>query len=513
MTGAFSGGECPHLKPGTSIFTAAHLRYLRSVRATMLRSLSGETLATALDAFEQGSLRQAAMFWQSMSERDDVIVNVKSKREKSVSRRDWQILTRDDSAEAAAQKAVLEDFWGYRVKCVDAFDLNRRGGVSELIRQMMRAVSFKYQAHHKVWHPTREGLSCTFEGVPLSFFENRTGRLRFCPTGLEVEGQEMNPEEWMVHCGDGLMIAGSIGYFCKRGALADWMAFSDKFGTPGILARTNQGKGTPGGDAMAEAAETFGADWAAVIYGDDGTGKIDLIEAKGGSNLPFPALVERVDRRLTALWRGADLSSMSSTTGQGTGASLQEGETALIEQDDALCISEALNEIDEQVLRWHFGQRVKVKAYFRLLVPQSEDLKLLLTALETLVKLGAPIAINDVLERFGFAQPGERVELLRSGDSETQRLGGSEMQINADEAEDQFLAKAGKLLAKASREDRQNLVDELKAVLAAPTGRQLNALASFMERLPENIGTDAAQVKAWETLLASALVSGWQTAG
>lgn len=485
----------------------------------MLRSLSGDSLATALDGFEQGNLRQAALFWQSMSERDDVISNVKPKREKSVSRRDWQILTRDESADALAQKAVLEDFWGYRVKCVDAFDMNRRGGFAELVRQMMRAVSFKYQAHHKVWTPSRDGLNCTFEGVPLSFFENRSGKLAFCPTGLEVTGQEMPAEEWMVHCGDGLMMAGSIGYFCKRNALGDWMAFSDKFGMPGILARTSQGKGTPGGDAMAEAAATFGQDWAAVLYGDDGSGKIDLIEAKGGSNLPMPPLIDRVDRRLTALWRGADLSSMSSTQGQGTGASLQEGETDLIEQDDALSISETLNEVDEQVLRWHFGPKVKIKAYIRLLVPQSEDLKLLLAALQTLVELGAPIAVNDVLERFGFAQPAKGAELLgvrSSGfsplNSDPARAEARTTSLNADAAEDAFLAKAGKLLAKASREDRQNLVDELKAVLSAPEGTQLNALATFVEKLPENIGQDAAQVRAWEVLLASALVNGFAAA-
>lgn len=505
----------PHLKPGSSIFTAAHLRYLRSVRGTMLRSLSGESLATALDGFEAGNLRAAAQLWQSMSERDDVISSVKPKREKSVARRDWQVLTSDDSADAKRQAKILTEFWN-NVKCVDAFDQNRRGGFAELVRQMMRAVSFRYQAHHLVWHPSSDMLRCTFEGVPLTFFENQTGKLRFCKTGLEYSGEEMKPEEWLVTCGDGLMVAGSIGYFCKRNALADWMAFSDKFGMPGILARTSQGKDTPGGTAMAEAAESFGQDWAAVLYGDDGSGKIDLIEAKGGSTLPFPQLIERVDRRLASLYRGADLSSMSSTKGEGTGASLQSGETDLIEQDDALSISERLNEIEEIVLRWWFGPRVKVKAYIRLIVPQSEDLKLLITVIETLVKLGAPIAIADILERFGFATPGKGAELLGAkSDLETQRLGDveKEPQINADQAEDLFLAKAGKLLAKASREDRENLVGELKAVLSAPEGTQLNALAAFVEKLPDNIGQDSAQVRAWEALLASALVNGFAAGG
>ena len=481
----------------------------------MLRSLSGESLAMALDGFEAGNLRQAAQFWQSMSERDDVISSVKPKREKSVARRDWQVLTTDSSAEAKRQAKILTEFWN-SVKCVDAFDQNQRGSFALLVRQMMRAVSFKYQVHHLVWAPSSDMLRCTFEGVPLSFFENQTGRLRFCPTGMEYSGEEMKPEEWMVTCGDGLMVAGSIGYFCKRNALSDWMAFSDKFGMPGILAKTSQGQDTPGGQAMADAAASFGQDWAAVLYGDDGTGKIDLIEAKGGSTLPFPGLIERVDRRLASLYRGADLSSMSSSAGQGTGASIQDGETDLIEQDDALSISERLNEIEEIVLRWWFGPRVKVKAYIRLIVPQSEDLKLLLSSIETLVKLGAPIAVDDILERFGFATPKQGAILLGAkpelDPNDLDPEATAELNAAADLEEEAFLAKAGRLLAKASREDRENLVGSLRAVLSAPEGAQLNALAGFIEQLPNNIGQDAAQVRAWETLLASALVSGWASA-
>lgn len=488
----------------------------------MLRSLSGESLASALDSFESGNLRPAALLWQGMTERDDVLMSVKPKREKSVSRRDWQVLTSDDSAEAKRQAEILTAFWN-SVKVVDAYDLNQRGGFSLLVRQMMRAVSFRYQAHHLVWQPSKDALTCTFEAVPLQFFENLTGRLRHCPTGMEYEGQDLVADEWLVTCGDGLMTAASIGYFCKRNALSDWMAFSDKFGMPGILARTSQGKDTPGGMAMAEAAESFGQDWAAVLYGDDGSGKIELVEATGAAALPFPALIERVDRRVAALYRGADLSSLSSSAGQGTGASLQDGETDLIDQDDALSISERLNEVEEIVLRWWFGSKVQVKAYVRLIVPQSEDLKLLITAVESLVKLGAPVAIADVLERFGFPTPKAGAELLSASSPGFSPLSvtadgparGTEQrtqEINAELDEDTFLARAGRLLSVASREDRENLVGGLREILSAPEGTQINALAAFMERLPDNIGQDAAQVRAWEVLLASALISGWESA-
>lgn len=501
------------LKPGNSIFSSAMLRYVREMRTAMFRGLSGETLACALDAFERGDMRQAAALWQPMARRDDMISIVKPKREKSVSRREWQVLTLDDSDTAKAQRDVLTSFWN-NVRAVNAFDLNQRGGFALLVRQMMESVSFQYATHHLVWQPSRSNLGCTFEYVPLQFFENRTGLLRFCPTGLEAEGQEMAENEWMITVGDGLMVAGSIGYLCKRNALADFLAFSDKFGMPGLLGRTKHAKGSEGGNAMAEAVEAFGQDWAAVLYGDDGAVQdpIQLIRAEGGTgSLPMPAIIDRVDRRFAALWRGADLSTMSAK--DNAGASLQGDETDLIEQDDALTISEKLNEIERIVLEFHFGAAAAAapKAYIRLIVPQSEDLKLLLQVVQTLVDLGAPLAIAEILERFGLAQPKEGEELLKgkAAAGPADPVLQDSARLNADAAEERFLAGASRLLANAAQEDRAELIAQMKEVLRAPDGTRLNALSDFIAALPESIGRDAAQVKAWETLCASALVNGW----
>ncbi len=262
---------------------------------------------------------------------------------------------------------------------------------------------------------------------------------------------------------------------------------------------------------MAAAVDAFTSDMRAVIYGDDGSGNIELIRTDGSaSGMPFPELLERTERRLTALWRGGDLSSMSSKDGQGTGASLQGGESEIIEVDDALMISERLEEIERMVIEWWFGRGVRPKAYIRLLVPQSEDLKLLLQAIQTLVQLKAPIAVNDVLERFGFAQPkdGEALlgETVAPVDPENAR-------INADAVEDEFLRKASRLLAKASAGDREQLVAQLKEVLRTPEETGLiTALNSFVRGLPEQIGNDAEQVRAWEMILGSALINGWDAA-
>jgi phage gp29-like protein len=483
---------------------------VRRTRNALHSGLTPESLGHALNAFESGDLRRGAQIFDTISRRDNVIATVKPKREKAVARRDWQILTLDDSLSAKTQQRILEDFWN-NVVSYDSLNRNDRGGLAHLIRRMMQAQSYMFSVHHLMWQPTRERLICTFESVPLWFFENRTGELRFCPTGMEYTGQDMQPEEWLVTTGDGLMIAGSIGAVAKRNTLVDWMVFSEKFGVPGILGKTSQAEDSAGGIAMQTAVETFSSDWAAVLFGDDTSGSIELIEAKGASNLPMPALIDLIDRRLAALWRGADLSSMSSSSGEGTGASLQREEMDLIEMDDALSISEKLNEIERTVLQWHFGRSVKPLAYLRISTPQRDDLKLLLEAVTKLVELGAPIAISEVLERFGLPQTKPTDDLLGKPKETAQNPAeeqDAETQLNADRAEEVFLARAARLLAAANADDRADLVDELKDVLRADDSTILNATTSFLSRLPDRVGKDAHQVTAWETLLTSALVNG-----
>lgn len=492
----------------------------RRLRGSMLRGLTGETLGAALDGFERGNIAPAAMLWQQMTERDDVLTNVKAKREKALSRRDWDIVTEDDSDAARAHAEVLKDFWNNRVSAVSAYDINETGGVSRLVRQMLSAVSFKYSVHHLAWSVADEKLTCRFEHVPLWFFENVSGALRFLPNGRGLRGRPLEPGRWMTCTGDGLMIAASFGYLAKRNTLADWLAFSEKFGVPGVLGRTPHADGTPGAQSMREAVEAFTSDWSAVICGDEGGGKIELLSAQGGS-LPMPPLIERIDRRFAALWRGADLSSISSTSGQGTGASLQEQEALILELDDAMMIQEKLWDIERAVIAWHFGERVEPLAYLKFVIPQPEDSKATLEALKSLVELGAPVSAENALSRFGFPMPDADAMLLEPRDKYTSAYTKAEettapqpktrnpepetnQELNAAAESDAFIQSCAALLRKAAAKDHAQIAAAVRALINTPDGLFADAMRRFVESLPEQVANDAAQVKAWERVLSTA---------
>jgi phage gp29-like protein len=359
--------------------------------------------------FMWGYMRQAQMLWQEMIARDFFLNGLVNKREKDCAHRPWHVLERaglPKSSKSAAQEQVqiLTEFWN-SARCVNAYDRNETGGVQRLIKQMMRSVSTRWSVHHIQWQPRTDRIGALFEWVPAYHFENRTGVLRFLPDTVGIEGQMLNPLNWMISAGDGLMISGSIGIYLKREALQDWQGFNEKFGTPGQLWTTSEGEDTPQGQAMKTAAQTFGSDWAGIIYNcPPGTKPLELIQANAGQILPFQELIDHIDKKLASLWRGGNLSSQSSKQTNETGASLQN--------EDARMIEETLATVEKTVLEWHYGPDVEVLAGISLEVPDNEDLKTKLQAAQVLVPMGMKIGVGEMREAFGFSPPADDEDTL-----------------------------------------------------------------------------------------------------
>lgn len=525
------------------VTSAEALRFQRQNKHNPLPSLKPEMLWRALDQFEHGYLREAVLLWEKIAERDDTIASVKPKREKDVSQLDMQVVASPDSGEDGERhKDILEKFWK-NVRCVNSYDRNERGGFRRLVKQMMTAVSYRYAVHHIVWQPRPDGeLRATFEFVPLWQFENRTGRLRYLPSLSATSGEILVDGEWMITTGDGLMIACSIGYLAKRSAFNDWLIFSEKFSVPGVMGRTSAKKGSAEAAAMRSAVESFGHDWVACIYGDDGTHQepIKLIQAQGSpQGMPMPAVVERVDRKFAALYRGADLSSMSSSAGEGTGASLQEKETDILRRDDAETIAETLEDISRMVIEWYEGNGTEPLARVELVVPVQEDTTKVIDAGIRLSQNGARVSKSALMDRANIPEAKDDADVLGGGQSpQTQNFKPQDarppeprpMVENSDLPED-FAQR----LTAALSEDLQPLGSALAAALQAGDEAAFQAaLNKISERMPEflqseameelledemvqallgdeeeveNAGTSEGAVKGWETRRRN----GWQS--
>ena len=388
----------PDLKQ-TPELTADAVQMAIRMRYNPIRGLTLQSLVTQLDNYYLGWLAYAAVTWETMQRRDHLLKAVIAKRSTAVSKLKLTVLQHEETPEAEAHAEALTDFYDSLV-AVDAINENKRGGLPLLIRQMMDAQAKGFAVHELVWKPG-EKLSAEFRFVPLWFFENRTGRLKFLKIPYSgAEGVEMEEGGWMVTAGEALMEASSILYCLKNMPLKDWVAYSDKFGTPGVMARTSAARGSDAGNAMREAARVFAQNFSAVIYGDDGAIKdpISLIKAEGGAGtLPFPPLVEYCERGMAVLWRGSDLSTMSADN---KGASVQGEESEDLLADDAALISETLQ---QQVDRWVIWQIFGTAplAYASLVVPERRDVKTDLEVDKFLLDAGAELGMRATLERYG----------------------------------------------------------------------------------------------------------------
>jgi hypothetical protein len=219
---------------------------------------------------------------------------------------------------------------------------------------------------------------------------------------LVAGGAEPTPLEdggWLVTRGDGVGVACSVAYMLKKLALGDWAVYSGRCGHPGVQGKTNAAKGTQQWTDFCAALRKFGKEWACVTGLNDEIEKIDLSVS---GELPYPALVERMDRAIAALQRGADLSTISSGAGSGTGASLQGDETDLIAADNCESITESFrSQLDPYVLRWTFGDDVEIKAGFQLVPPQRDTIALDLQIDAALSGMGVKLSKRDALSRYG----------------------------------------------------------------------------------------------------------------
>lgn len=390
--------------------TGTVARQWRQTRWNPLRHCTPQSLARDLDSFELGWVRNAALLWEAIIDRDDMVRAVVSKRCKAIAHRPWEIVMVDDAGpEAEGHKEVLEAFFN-RLTVTDCLDLNVRGGFSLLVRQMMRAQLCQYAVHEIIWQPGRE-LRAELRHVPLALFENTEGRLRYTGPYGQATGQELDPEGWMITVGEGLMKAISLCWMGKRLSLQDWLNFSERFGLPGVHGTTSAQLGTPEWNEFVRALEEFANNW--VMASSTGS-EVKLVEAGKTGDAPFKPMVDRMDAAIARLVRGGDLSTISRDNA--TGASLQGDESSLLEKDDCELISDHLNiHLTRKVIAMVFGPAVEPLAYIKIQPTPDQDNKAEMELDKHFKELGIPMAVADVAERYGRTLP-EGSEWLVGGE-------------------------------------------------------------------------------------------------
>lgn len=441
----------------------------RMQRFNPLRNVSPDYLRSAHEEFNAGRLKTAARLWDAVERTDDVCQVSASKRKKAVSRHGYEIVEVDDSAEAKRHAEVLRFFYD-NVIASRADDRNVRGGLPLAVRNMMDAVGKRYAVHEIVWKPIDGGLTAELIFVPLWYFENTTGELRLLDGLSDLHGTPLDPGEWMIHSGEGIMEAVAASYMFKHLPLQDWLFYSEKFGMPIPKGKSPDQPDSDGWRAMEDAVAALGAADGVVISSN---GEIEAVDLGSAQNLPYPPLIERMDRAIASLWRGADLGTISK--GDGTGASLQEEETQLLEDDDAGNITDVLNEqLDRYIIQYATGSNTP-KAWVKIKGGVRDDVK-------------QDLEIDKGLHEMGYESPVEDLQ---------RRYNRSELEArtNPQPAKTELANEAAEPSATAE------LKKNARNVIAESVAQDLRPVAASLADLIDNTPDDQLQaaLKAWRS--------------
>lgn len=496
-------------------------------RLNYIRYATPEKVGYLLDAYYTGGF-EIAKLWDALERRHPTIAAVVGKRKADVGRMDWQVLVRsdlDDGLEAEAQRHAdaLKGFYD-NLQVTSALKQDETGGVGLLAQQIMDARGKEYAVHEWIWRlPSRgRGLTAEFRACPMWWFENRTGRLRYLTDDGQMYGVPMDPREWLVSAASApLMEATTVAWLFTHACLNDWLAFCDKFGMPGLLGKTDAAQGSKEWDAMVTAVREFGQDWAAVVNREAG---IDVIEATSSGTLPYPELVNVMTRSIITLWRGGDLSTLSSTQGEGQGASVQDAETNLLKEDDARFVSEKLQErVDRQVIAYYFGPGVEPLAYFELQPPVQSDIARELQVEAMFLHHGLPLGRADFYERYSRrmpdpATPPEEIIIGRAAPEAAPQPGRPGLGLaNAMRTSEALKESAMAEITPALRRALEPLFTRLEDIATMEDAvQQRMALDAVRRDLPDFLlradVADADLVAAIEGLLGSATVNGYLSA-
>jgi len=284
---------------------------------------------------------------------------------------------------------------------------------------------------------------------------------------------------------------------------------------PGLHGLTDAAEGSTEWNTLVDALQNFGVDWAMVT---NRGAEINKIDVSAGGELPYPRLVERMDRAMAALWRGADLSTMSAGMGEGTGASLQGEEADILEEDDADLCAETLN---RQVTPWVLLYALNTEralAGIKINTGSRQDVKQDLDVDRFLIDSGVPVATNDLLERYGRPQPDADEQLATAARQAPQPFPNQRRLANArdKDAADVALTLAANALDQTAHAQADTLAPLRQRLQHAididDPDFQRAALANLQRELPDmlrDINAEPQTAQVLENALAAALVNGF----
>lgn len=390
--------------------SAPRLTGVRQIwRDSVADNLTPSRLSRILRSAAQGDADDYLTLAQDMEERDLHYASVLGTRKLAVAGLDVRVDSfSDDKADVRIADAVRE--------FVDAPEFG------EMIAHQVDALGKGYAVSEIVWDRSGREWQPTYrQRDPRWFFyEQENGRtLRLRDEADGMQGIALAPYKFIVHeprIRSGLPIRGglarlaAVGYMCKAWSWRDWMAFADIYGLPMRVGKYGPNAKEEDIGKLMAAVANLGSDAAAVM---PQSMQIEFEQAAqtAGAGDFFEKLASWWDKQIS---KGVLGQTMTSDDGSSRAQATVHNDVRLdLLGADAKAL---MNTINRMVVRpfvdLNFGTGRYPKLIF--IVPEPEDLKLLVESLTSLVPLGLEVEQSVIRDKLGLPDPPKGAVLLRA---------------------------------------------------------------------------------------------------
>ncbi|WP_454843793.1 DUF935 domain-containing protein [Pseudomonas gorinensis] len=394
----------------TEELAAAQTTGIRQVwHQSVASGLTPGRLAAILQGAAEGNAHDYLTLAEEMEEKDLHYASVLGTRKLAISGLSIRVEAASDDAEDVRRADQLKEI-------VDSPEFGElQADLTDAMGKAYAVSEIMWDRSGKTWNPAR------FEPRDQRFFQfdRDTGReLRLLDEADMVNGVALAPYKFIVHLPrirSGLPIRGglarlaAVAYMCKAWTWKDWMGFADIFGMPMRVGRYGPGASKDDIATLMSAVANLGSDAAAVI---PDSMRIDFTQAANvaGAGDFFKGLAEWWDKQVSKAVVGQ---TMSTDDGSSQAQATIHNEVRLdLLQADAKAESNTLNRYF--VRPWCDLNFAPGRNYPKLIldVPQPEDIKILISALEKLVPLGLKVEQSVIRDKLNLPAPAVGAEVL-----------------------------------------------------------------------------------------------------
>lgn len=378
--------------------------------------LNPRRLASLLREADQGNPLSFFELAEQIEERDPHYLGILGTRKRAVAQLEIEVNSAEDTPEAKAQAAWIEDGLKRDTLQLEIFDmLDAIGKGISFVEIVWDRSEGDWQVGELLWRDPRwfrfdRRDGCTplligdynRDGIASASFENLLEPFKFITTVIRAKSG--------LPIRSGIARVATWSWMFKAFTLRDWAIFTQTFGQPVRVGKYPSGSTEPDKDTLFRAVANIAGDCAAII---PASMEIDFIESGniGASHALYKERADWLDQQMSKAVLGQTATTDAIAGGHAVGQEHRQVQED-IERADARALSAILNrDLVRPWIQLQFGPQ---KKYPRLKIgrPDDKNVSQMVDGIVKLVPFGLKVGKSFANDLLGVPEPAPEEELL-----------------------------------------------------------------------------------------------------